>query len=111
MHCSTPSSSLHLAIENLQASSFIIIFRSCIRSCPRYFLQVETVMLFLKLLKQLWSRDKSTVIRLCNAPNFRLVNSPHFEHDVRDTNPQGSAAAACGTFTSRCGFNGSRHML
>ena len=68
-------------------------------------------MLFLKLLKQLWSRDKSTVIRLCNAPNFRLVHSPHFEHDARNANMQGSAAAARDTFTSRCGFNGSGHML
>ncbi len=39
------------------------------------------MLLFLKLLKQLLSRDKSAVIRLCNAPDFRLVLSLHLERD------------------------------
>jgi hypothetical protein len=33
-------------------------------------------MLFLKLLKQLWARDRHTVTRIINAPDFRRVISP-----------------------------------
>jgi hypothetical protein len=54
--CPPHSSSLHLALENLQ---------------------FDTVMLFLKLLKQLYSRDRNTVTRMCNLPDFRGILPLH----------------------------------